>query len=104
MNQDALPLGKKPLTRTTTFTFPPGFKEDGAIGTLTGVLDLRDGLEAEDAVGVFALVAGGTMIVDCSRRRIHSANTVEYRLCKAVYMKKLGGGRSPSGGGGSAGD
>lgn len=94
-----LPLGKKPLTRTTTFTLPPGFSVDGAIGTLTGVLDLREGLDAEEATGVFALEsvamvrAGGTMAVAWSRRRIHSANTVEYRFCKVTYIEEFRGGR-----------
>lgn len=88
-----LPLGKNPLTRTTTFTFPPGFNDDGVIGTLTGVLDLRDGLEAEEAVGVFARVADGAMTVDCSRRRMHSDNTDEYRSCRAIYMKESRGNR-----------
>ena len=58
---NSIPRGKKPLTRTTTFTLPTG----GAIpvgvrGTVTGVFDLKLGLEAE--VGVFALPSKFTTV------------------------------------------
>ena len=47
-----LPLCRKPRTRTTTLTFPPGLVGgEGAIGTTIDSLDLSDGVEAEDGVG-----------------------------------------------------
>jgi len=47
-----LPLCRKPRTRTTTLTLPPGLVGgEGAIGTITDSLDLSDGVEAEDGVG-----------------------------------------------------
>jgi hypothetical protein len=47
-----LPLCRKPRTRTTTLTLPPGFEGVGvAIGTTTDSLDLSDGAEAEEGVG-----------------------------------------------------
>jgi hypothetical protein len=47
-----LPRCRKPRTRTTTLTLPPGLiGGEGAIGTITDSLDLSDGVEAEDGVG-----------------------------------------------------
>ena len=85
---DGVPRRRNPLTLTTTLTFPAGFKLllEGAIGTLTGVFDLRDGLEADEGVGVpdlesLATVrAGGTMVAAWHKNWIHSSMTVQYRL------------------------
>lgn len=64
------------------------------MGTLTGVFDLSEGLEAVERVGVFdrascaAVRAGGTMIDPVYSRRKHSSMTVRYLVRKDTYMKK----------------
>lgn len=79
-----LPLGRNPLTLTTTLTFPPGFKLlEGAIATFTGVFERSDGLEADEWVGVVdrgscvMVLAGGTMTAPWSKSCIHSSMTEE---------------------------
>jgi hypothetical protein len=53
-----VPLCRKPLTLTTTLTFPPGLTGAGeAIGTITISFDLKLGLEADE--GIAALIGSG---------------------------------------------
>lgn len=47
-----LPLGKKPLTLTTTLTFPPPLSGVfRLIGTISDSLERSDGVDAEDLSG-----------------------------------------------------
>ncbi len=57
-NDAKVPLWRKPLTLTTTFTFPPGLMGAGeTIGTTIISFDLRLGLEADDEIA--ALTGSG---------------------------------------------
>ena len=74
-----IPLGRNPLTLTTTLTLPPGVMLfGGVIGLATAVLDRSDGLEALEASGVPArsslrAVRAGAMT--SHKRSIQSSNS-----------------------------
>ena len=90
---DALPRCKKSLTLTTTLTLPPGVMlSGGGVATATGVLDRREGLEADDIYGVLgrsspAMVRGGA--IASHRSSIQSEMTVWYRYSREEYMKLI---------------
>lgn len=82
-----VPLGRNPLTLTTTFTLPPEFMLDGVIGTTTGSLDLSEGLDAE--VGVLARVTCGDPGFNAmsSNNSIQQSSSMRDRLRREIYMK-----------------
>lgn len=60
------------------------------MGTLTGVFDRRDGLEAVEGDARASPAkerAGGTMVEALSKSSIHSSMAAQYRRCKETYMK-----------------
>lgn len=65
------------------------------MGTLTGVFDLREGLEAVDRVGVCGLVLlliarpgpGGAMATASSKSSKHSSIAARYRISNETYIQ-----------------